>query len=84
MKKLLSGVEDEDVNSSETEKSDLKSWRPERLFRTCLSSLCGSDSFGRMMEAEADSRGFFAAQKSAFVGDGLQYNWTIQKRHFPK
>jgi hypothetical protein len=36
-----------------------------------------------MMEAEADSRGFFAAQKSAFVGDGLQYNWTIQQRHFP-
>ena len=83
MKKLLSGVEDEGVNSSDTEKSDLKSWRPERLFRTCLSSLCDSDSFGRMMEAEADARGFFAAQKSAFVGDGLQYNWTIQKRHFP-
>lgn len=83
MKKLLSGVEDEDVNSSDTEKSDLKSWRPERLFRTCLSSLCDSASFGRMMEAEADSRGFFAAAKSAFVGDGLQYNWTIQKRHFP-
>ena len=83
MKKLLSGVGDEDVNSSESEKSDLKSWRPERLFRTCLSSLCGSDSFGRMMEAEADSRGFFGAEKSSFVGDGLPYNWTIQKRHFP-
>jgi hypothetical protein len=82
MKKLLSGVEDEDVISSATEKSDLKSWRPERLFRTCLSSLCDSDSFGRMMEAEANSRGFFAAKKSAFVGDGLPYNWTIQKRHF--
>ena len=52
--------------------------------RTCLSSLCDSDSFGRMMEAEADSRGFFAAQKSAFVSDGLPYNWTLQKRHFPE
>jgi hypothetical protein len=82
MKKLLSGVEDQDVNSSASQKSDLKSWRPERLFRTCLSSLADSDSFGRMMEAEADSRGFFAAQKAAFVGDGLPYNWTIQKRHF--
>jgi hypothetical protein len=83
MKKLLSGVCDEETNASDTEKSDLRSWRPERLFRTCLSSLRDSDSFGRMMEAEADSRGFFAAQKSAFVSDGLQYNWTIQKRHFP-
>jgi hypothetical protein len=82
MKKLLSGIEDEDVHSSDTEKADLKSWRPKRLFRTCLSSLCDSDSFGRIMEAEADLRGFFVAQKRAFVGDGLQYNWTLQKRHF--
>lgn len=59
------------------------SWRPERLFRTCLSSLQNSDAFGRMMEAEADSRGFFRAQKRAFVSDGLAYNWTIQERHFP-
>ena len=35
------------------------------------------------MEAEADRRGFFKAAKQAFVGDGLQYNWTIQQRHFP-
>ena len=84
MKKLLSGVVDEEgVHSTDPEKSDLKSWRPERLFRTCLSSLCDSDSFGRMMEAEADSRGFFTAQKHAFVSDGLQYNWTIHQRHFP-
>lgn len=83
MKKLLSGVEVEDKRSTETEKSDLKSWRPERLFRTCLSSLCDSDSFGRMMEVEADSRGFYTAPKGAFVGDGLPYNWTIQQRHFP-
>ena len=84
MKKLLSGVDAEQVNGCDTDKSDLTSWRPERLFRTCLSSLCDSDSFGRTMEAEADSRGFFTAQKNAFVCDGLPYNWTIQKRHFPE
>ncbi len=84
MKKLLSGVVlEDDLDSCEHEQSDLKSWRPERLYRTCLSSLCDSDAFGRMMEAEADSRGFFAAEKSAFVSDGLAYNWTLQKRHFP-
>jgi len=82
MKQLLSGVEEEDGTYLAPEKSDFKSWRPERLFRTCLSSLCDSHSFGRMMEAEADSRGFFAAQKRAFVSDGLPYNWTIQKKHF--
>jgi hypothetical protein len=84
MKKLLSGVAEEgDFDPPEVPKSDLRSWRPKRLFRTCLSSLRDSDAFGRMMEAEADSRGFFKAQKRAFVGDGLSYNWTIQKRHFP-
>jgi hypothetical protein len=85
MKKLLSGIAEEgDFGvSAEDAKSDLASWRPKRLFRTCLSSLCGSDAFGRMMEAEADVRGFFHAAKAAFVGDGLPYNWTLQKRHFP-
>lgn len=84
MKKLLSGVASEGQFSlPDAPKSDLRSWRPERLFRTCLSSLCDSDSFGRMMEAQADSRGFFQARKGAFVGDGLAYNWSIQKRHFP-
>jgi len=87
MKKLLSGVAEEDQTQAEdaaqAEKSDLRSWRPERVYRTCLSSLRDSDAFGRMMQAEADGRGFFKAQKQAFVSDGLPYNWTIQKRHFP-
>ena len=57
-------------------------WRPERLFRTCLSSLEDSNAFGRMMETEADVRGFYHAAKKAFVGDGLPYNWTIQSDRF--
>lgn len=60
----------------------LPDWRPQVLFRTGLSSLEGSDAFGRMMAAEADSHGFYCAQKRAYVADGLPYNWTIQKRHF--
>lgn len=57
-------------------------WQPETLFHTCLSSLASSDDFGPMMAAEADARGFFAARKRAFVGDGLGYNWSIQRRWF--
>jgi hypothetical protein len=59
-------------------------WQPETLFRTCLSSLATSDEFGPMMATEADARGFFAAKKKAFLGDGLGYNWTIQQRWFPE
>ena len=36
-----------------------------------------------MMAAEADARGFFAAGRRAYLGDGLAYNWSIQKKHFP-
>jgi hypothetical protein len=86
MKSLLPGAQEE--QSAEEAQSSLDnsaltdSWRPERLFRTCISSLCDSDAFGRMMQFEADSRGFYSADKKAFVSDGLPYNWTIQKRHF--
>ncbi len=58
-------------------------WQPETVFRTCLSSLTTSEEFGPMMAAEADARGFFTARKRAFVGDGLGYNWSIQRRWFP-
>jgi hypothetical protein len=91
MKKLLSGVGEEQTPvvavagaaaSDAAEEQAAKDWRPERLFRTCLSSLEDSDAFGRMMEVEADARGFYHAAKQAFVSDGLPYNWAIQKRHF--
>lgn len=92
MKKLLSGVGEEQTPVVAAEEvasfTDVakehvaNDWRPERLFRTCLSSLEDSGAFGRMMEAEADGRGFYHAAKKAFVSDGLPYNWAIQKRHF--
>jgi hypothetical protein len=92
MKKLLSGVGEGQtpaVSAAEAaasadvaEEHAANDWRPERLFRTCLSSLQDSGAFGRMMEVEADARGFYHAAKRAFVSDGLPYNWAIQKRHF--
>lgn len=99
MKTLLPGVEstqsereDDRQLASDTRRPDTRRpdtrrkdshWRPESLFRTSLSSLATSDKFGRMMAAEADSRGFYRAAKQAFVCDGLPYNWTIQQTHFP-
>lgn len=70
------------VAASETAIEKSPSWQPETLFRTCLSSLAASDEFGAMMAAEADSRGFFTAEKKAFLGDGSAYNWNIQQRWF--
>jgi hypothetical protein len=73
------------TNDSAQETSARKSprWQSATLFRTCVSSLATSDEFGAMLAAEADARGFFTAQKRAFLGDGLAYNWSIQQRWFP-
>ena len=88
MKKLLPGIEPLEGDSKEAScevanlGTTIPPWRPEALFRTCISSLATSKQFGRMMAAEADSRGFYRAANQAYVRDGLPYNWTIQRTHF--
>lgn len=86
MAKLLDGLSEEVQTQAEPEHTKpiaTDDWRPQVQFRTCLSSLVASNSFGWMMAAEADRRGFYVADKRAFLGDGLGYNWTLQRMHFP-
>lgn len=45
--------------------------------------MCSSDEFGPLVAAEAKHRRFFEAERRAFLGDGLAWNWTLQKRYFP-
>jgi hypothetical protein len=58
-------------------------WRPKRLVRTVVSSMQCSRDFGRQMAREAKRRRFFEAPARAFLGDGLPWNWTLWKDHFP-
>jgi len=58
-------------------------WRPKRLVRTVVSSMQCSREFGRQMAREAKRRRFFEASAQAFLGDGLPWNWTLWKDHFP-
>ncbi len=55
---------------------------PERVLRTAVSSMASSDEFGRMMKREAERRRFDKAPKRAFVGDGLNWNWSVWKKYF--
>lgn len=70
--------------ASATPKERPARWSPEPVLRTGLASLTDSDSFGWILAAEAERRGFFSANKGAFVADGQTYNWAMQQRHFPK
>lgn len=82
MRGLLAGDPDEPAGIQPVTDHD-PNWRPKALFRTCCASLETSERFGQMMAVEADTRGFFVAQRRAFLGDGLAYNWSIHRRHFP-
>ena len=56
---------------------------PKRLLRTCVATMNKSRAFGPLVAAEAQTRGFYDAPRQAFLGDGQQYNWTIQRTWFP-
>lgn len=79
---LISASAEQPASAAPEIAEEPPAWQPKTLVRTCVSSLCSSDEFGLMMAAEADSRGFFAAEKRAFLGDGQKYNWSIQQRWF--
>ena len=80
---LMPSATSEPAAAAMIEPIESLAWQPQSLLRTCISSLSCSDEFGPQMAAEADARGFYAAVKQAFLGDGQGYNWTIQERWFP-
>ena len=41
-----------------------------------------AESLGETLAAAARSRGFYGAGRKAFVADGAECNWTVQKRWF--
>lgn len=79
---LMPAASAADAPQAATPPEEPTTWQPKTLLRTCVSSLASSEQFGPHMAAEADARGFFTAERRAFLGDGQAYNWTIQKRWF--
>jgi hypothetical protein len=74
---------DASVDAPEPARAGVRPGKPEPLLRTCVASLQNSRAFGPMVAAEAAARGFFAAERQAFVADGQAYNWQIQRAWFP-
>jgi hypothetical protein len=57
---------------------------PELISRDVLASSDDAETFGWQLESRAWQLGFPAAQRQAFLADGLTVNWTIARRHFPR
>ena len=55
---------------------------PVRLQRTCVATLEGTDACGRILAAEAASRGMHQADRKGFVGDGQTGIWSVWERYF--
>jgi hypothetical protein len=65
--------------------SDLEPDRPNRpqpLVKSVVTTCDAVDRFGPRLAAAAYQRGFHAAARKAFVGDGSETNWGVWRKHF--
>lgn len=80
--KTVPGVAQTGAGSADKKPDRVTYEGPRRVLRTALSSMACSDEFGPMMQREAKRRRFYEAALRAFLGDGLNWNWTIWKKYF--
>jgi hypothetical protein len=59
------------------------SWRPRPLVRSVVATTRDVGRFGVLVATAAMLRGFFAAAKKAFVGDGSPWIWGLCQTQFP-
>jgi hypothetical protein len=55
---------------------------PEMLEKNLVGSRVRWPDFGPILAMTAWKSGFFGAPRKAFIGDGSDNNWTIQRNHF--
>jgi hypothetical protein len=79
--KGFSGPEDEE-SAHEQVASEPRRGRPEVLVRSVVATRQDVHALGRQLAAAAWERGFAAAPRKAFVGDGQEANWTVHRTRF--
>jgi hypothetical protein len=65
------------------EQREYTRWSPEPLVRSVTATCQSYDHLAEITLAAAWERGFTAAKRKAFLGDGLQVNWRLQREYFP-
>jgi hypothetical protein len=56
--------------------------QPEPLAKSVVATCGNIDAFASRFAAAAYARGFMAAERKAFVADGLETNWSVWRRFF--
>jgi hypothetical protein len=56
--------------------------QPKILVRSVIATRRGSEEFGERLVAAAHRRGFHAAGRKVFLGDGSKSNWALHQQHF--
>jgi hypothetical protein len=75
-------VPDEEESACEETKTQPRRGKPEVLVRSVVATREDIHAFGKQLAAAAWQRGFAAAPRKAFVGDGQEANWSVWRRHF--
>jgi hypothetical protein len=75
-------VPDEEESARDEAVSKRRAGQPEVLVRSVVATRKDVHAFGKQLAAAAWQRGFAAAPRKAFVGDGQDANWTVWRRHF--
>ena len=75
-------VPDEEESARDEATSQRRAGQPEVLLRSVVATRKDIHAFGKQLAAAAWQRGFAAAPRKAFVGDGQDANWAVWRRHF--
>lgn len=79
--KGFSAPEEED-SAHDQAASEPRRGRPEVLVRSVVATRQDVHALGRQLAAAAWQRGFAAAPRKAFVGDGQEANWSVHRTRF--
>ncbi len=59
-----------------------KHWSPPPLVKSVVATFGSYEQLGRLARVEAWQRGFDAAERKAFLGDGHRSNWALRDQQF--
>ncbi len=87
MAREIKGFTHDEAVSLETKqqvvaKAEDRAGRPKPLVKSVVATSGNVAVFGLLLVSAAYERGFHAAQRKAFLGDGSATNWSVWREHF--